>query len=117
MRLSTQTKRPTLLSLAGTPIPSTMQGIDLTSSLNEKRPNRTDFFYEHTFMGSPQIPKVEGVVSPQLKYMLFTEYGYEELYDTRHDPHETTNLAKDTRYVKQLEQMRKRYKALKQAVL
>ena len=106
---------PTLLSLAGVPVPTTMQGIDLIGSLTGRTPSRTDFFYEHTFMGSPRIPKVEGVVSPNVKYMLYTEYGYEELYDTGRDPHETTNLAQNVRYKKNLENMRKRYGKLKQA--
>lgn len=108
---------PTLLAMAGVPIPATMQGIDLMSSLTKKSPARTDFFYEHTFMGSPRLPKVEGVVNRNFKYMLYTEHGYEELFDTAHDPHETTNLAKTAKYAKKLAQLRRRYAELKQAAL
>lgn len=107
---------PTLLSLANVPIPAAMQGVDLLSSLKKKRPERSEFFYEHTFMGSPRLPKVEGVVSPNWKYMNFIEHNYEELYDTTHDPHETTNLAQNPRFSTELENMRKRYKTLKQTV-
>ncbi|GAB4034060.1 sulfatase family protein [Spirosoma gilvum] len=106
---------PTLLSLANVPVPASMQGVDLIGNLTRKTLVRTDFFYEHTFMGSPRLPKVEGVVSPNLKYMKFIEHDYEELYDTAHDPHETTNLAKDARYAKQLANLRKRYQTLKLA--
>ncbi|WP_338874719.1 sulfatase [Spirosoma sp. SC4-14] len=108
---------PTLLSRANVPVPARMQGIDLIGSLTHGTFNRSDFFYEHTFMGSPRLPKVEGVVSPNLKYMKFIEHGYEELYDTAHDPHETTNLAQDARYTQALKKMRKRYEVLKRAVL
>ncbi len=108
---------PTLLTMAGVPIPATMQGFDLMSRLTKKSPARTDFFYEHTFMGSPRLPKVEGVVSQDFKYMLYTEHGYEELFDTAHDPHETTNLAKTAKYAKKLAQLRRRYAELKQAAL
>lgn len=106
---------PTVLARAGVPIPASMQGIDLIGHTQEKKATRPDFFYEHTFMGSPRLPKVEGVVSQNLKYMTFIEHGYEELYDTAHDPHETTNLAQNPRYAHQLATMRKRYKTLKLA--
>ncbi|UFH56177.1 sulfatase [Spirosoma sp. KNUC1025] len=107
---------PTLLARAGVPIPAGMQGTDLLRDLKNPTPERTDFFYEHTFMGSPRIPKVEGVVGTVFTYMNYIEHGYEELYNTVQDPHETMNLAKDTRYAKELENMRKRYAALKRAV-
>ena len=74
---------------------------------------RTDFFYEHTFAGSPRLPKVEGVVSRDTKYMLFTEHGYEELYDLKQDPHEKQNLAADPAYRAVLQKMRIRYQQLK----
>ncbi|WP_420147965.1 sulfatase [Spirosoma sp.] len=106
---------PTLLSLAGVPIPADMQGIDLLGNLKNSKPARLDFFYEHTFMGSPRIPKVEGVVTSDFKYMNYIEHGYEELYDTVHDPHETTNLAHNAMYTKKLKALRNRYKVLKQA--
>ena len=63
-------------------------------------------------MGSPNIPKVEGVVTKDIKYMKFIEHGYEELYDILHDPHEIENLVKDPKYKNQLNEMRKKYSRL-----
>lgn len=102
---------PTLLGFAGVEAPKTMQGVDL---MKNGAPERTDFFYEHTFMGSPRLPKVEGVVARDFKYMKFTEHGYEELYHVKADPHETKNLVGDPKYRKQLEAFRKRYEVLKE---
>lgn len=108
---------PTLLGLAQVPVPRQMQGQNLLQMRNGKVAERQDFFYEHNFANSPRIPNVEGVVTKDFKYMLFTEHGYEQLYSIRQDPKETTNLAPDPRYQTQLEALRQRYKQLKQAAL
>ena len=107
---------PTLLSLAGIRVPATMQGNDLIAMLDSGKPSRKDFFYEHTFMGSPKLPKVEGVVSEEFKYMKYIEHDYEELYNTGKDAFETTNLAQNPAYQAKLKQMRARYEQLKQEV-
>lgn len=107
---------PTVLSMAGAPVPDSMQGIDLISLLENKIPERNDFFYQHYFLGSPRIPKVEGVVTKDFKYMKYIEHGYEELYDIKHDPHETTNLVNDPCYQLKLKALRRRYKELKKVV-
>lgn len=104
---------PTILSFAGIPAPPVVQGYDLLAVEQKKLPARKDFFYEHTYLGSPRLPKVEGVVSTDLKYMLYTEHGYEELYDIAQDPNETVNLAKSPSEKVRLESMRKRYEVLK----
>jgi arylsulfatase A-like enzyme len=106
---------PTILNLAGVPIPSSMQGTDLLTSTKNADSARKDFFYEHTYMGSPKLPKVEGVVTEEFKYMKFTEHGYEQLFNTETDPKETTNLADDKAYAVVLDKLRKRYEALKLA--
>lgn len=106
---------PTILARAGVPEPEEMQGVDL---LGEKTllSDRQDFFYEHTFMGSPRIPKTEGVVSREWKYIKFIEHGYEELYDLKVDPLEKTNLAPDAGYQDRLTALRDRYGELKEDV-
>ncbi|WP_165813892.1 sulfatase family protein [Terrimonas sp.] len=104
---------PTILSLAGISALPGMQGKSLFDIMDGKY-KRDDFFYQHTFLGSPRLPKVEGVVSTTFKYLQYTEHGYEELYDLKNDPHETKNLASDKKYKKQLAQMRERYNYLKQ---
>ena len=105
---------PTILRLAGVSVPPGMQGVDLVSLAEGGDPSleRRDFFYEHTFMGSPGIPKVEGVVSLDTKYMKFIEHDYEELYDLKTDPLEKRNLADEAGYNDVLEKMRVRYDEL-----
>lgn len=104
---------PTLLSLAGVSVPANMQGRNLMDVLQNKTPQRNDFFYEHTYQKSPKLPQVEGVVTERFKYMKYIEHNYEELYDIKADPHETTNLATEPKYSGQLEALRKRYAQLK----
>lgn len=106
---------PTILAFAGiVPAPG-IQGNNLMEIVNGKH-TRKDFFYEHTFLGSPRLPKVEGVVSTGFKYMKYIEHDYEELYDVKNDPHETRNLVSDVKYSKALSRMRQRYSELKQNV-
>ncbi|HET9486077.1 MAG TPA: sulfatase [Chryseosolibacter sp.] len=108
---------PTILNLAGVRAPKAMQGVDLVGlAEGNDLPERRDFFYEHTFMGSPGIPKVEGVVSLEMKYMKFIEHDYEELYDLKADRLEKKNLAGEEEYERELERWRKRYIELKESV-
>lgn len=104
---------PTILSMAGVPVPSGMQGVNLIDLIENKIPERADFFYQHYFLGSPRIPREEGVVTKDFKYMNYVEHHYEELFDVKHDPHETVNLADDPKYSMKLKELRKRYKELR----
>jgi len=102
--------------MAHVSVPSKMQGKNLIAVLENKIPARKDFFYQHYFFGSPKIPKEEGVVTKDFKYMIYIEHHYEELYDIMHDPHETTNLVNHAKYKKKLEELRERYKELRSSV-
>jgi arylsulfatase A-like enzyme len=104
---------PTILSMAGVPVPEDMQGINLIGLLENKIPERNGFFYQHYFLGGKKIPREEGVVTENFKYMIFLDFNYEELFDIKHDPHETENLAGDPRYKDTLEALRAEYKKLK----
>jgi len=106
---------PTVLAYAQVSIPPSMQGVNLRQTALDKRSTRSAFFYEHTFAGSPRIPKVEGVVGGRYKYMIYTEHGYEELFDLKKDPYELNNVAKDETYARQLKKIRARFDFLKQA--
>lgn len=107
---------PTILSLAGVEVPETMQGNDLISVLQKKSPARKDFFYEHDFLGSPKLPKSQGVVSGDFKYINYTEHNYEEFYNTKKDPEETTNLVNEKSSRSKLNEFRIRYNELKELV-
>lgn len=104
---------PTILAMAGVTAPNNVQGIDLISLLENKIPEREDFFYQYYFTGAPQLPREEGVVTKDLKYMNFIENDFEELFDIKHDPHEINNLIKDPTYKRKLNALRTRYAELK----
>ncbi|MFD1630276.1 sulfatase-like hydrolase/transferase [Pseudopedobacter beijingensis] len=107
---------PTVLNMAGVTVPSTMQGENLIEIAKGNQPDRQHFFYSHTVFSAPQLPKVEGIVSKDFKYMTYTEYAYEELYNTQQDPKETTNLALNPSYAAKLNEMRNLYTQEKAAV-
>ena len=104
---------PTILGLAGLETDGGMQGVDLIDVAKNDRPARIDFFYEHSFFGSPKLPVSEAVISPDLKYIIYPEHGFEELYDLTEDPLEEKNLIKDERYQDVVVHQRERYKELK----
>jgi len=105
---------PTILELAGVKPPEQMQGRSLLPLLKGKKPKwRTEFFYEHPFEHKT-IAKTEALRTPDYKYARYVDYDYEELYDLKLDPDETINLAKDEKYKKILESLRKRCNELEQ---
>ncbi len=105
---------PTFLDLAAIPPPAVMQGKSLMPLLASRKIKewRDDFYYEHTFLGSPRLPKTGGVVRKDWKYIIYTEHGYEELYHLEKDPKETRNLAGDPAFKKILSSFRQRYQEL-----
>jgi len=96
---------PTLLTLAGVPVPSQMQGRSLTQLMDNrngaplKTPWRTEFFFEHLInIPAVFIPQSEGVLSANKKYVHYFNVrqpadSYEEVYDLKADPQELVNLA------------------------
>jgi arylsulfatase A-like enzyme len=108
---------PTILGFAGIAPPKGTQGINLFDVIENKTPERKDFFYQHYYVGSPGIPKVEGVVEKRFKYMNYIETGYEQIFDIQHDPHETDNLAGNAKYKKQLTELRKKYAKYRKSVM
>lgn len=107
---------PTILGFVGISAPKSMQGVNLFDIIENKIPERENFFYQHYYLGSPRIPKVEGVVEKRFKYMKYIEHGYEELFDIKHDPHEIDNLAGNPKYKNTLEQLRKKYVRMRKEV-
>lgn len=102
---------PTILALAGAPIPEQMQGESLLPLIQGYQTSwRREFFYEHLF-GPPRIPASEAVRDQRFKYIRYVQSDplYEELYDLEADPHEARNLAPLPEYGAKLEQMRRRW--------
>ena len=108
---------PTMLAMAGVPVPGGMQGRNLTPVIHGKAGEwREDFLFEHLFDKHPLIAKSEGVVTGRYKYLVYFEREpvYEELYDIRNDPYEKKNLAGDPRHKAVIERLRHRLADLKE---
>ena len=101
---------PTLLALAGVPVPERMQGRSLAPLLRGDAPHdwRTEVFTEHLW-DYDRIPRTEALRTQRWKYIRYLDHPeYEELYDLERDPHEELNLADDPRHAASLRTMRAR---------
>ncbi len=109
---------PTILAAAGIHAPATMQGRDFAPLyLATERPAwRTEFFYEHaTYKSADFIPASEALVRKDWKYLLWPDFGVEQLFHLAADPLEENDLIRDPAQVKQLAGMRTRFAELKAA--
>ncbi|MEO1244362.1 MAG: sulfatase-like hydrolase/transferase [Pseudomonadota bacterium] len=122
---------PTLLDLAGLPIPAGTQGRSLRPLMRgEIVPWRNDFLLENLFTGQG-YPRIEGVRSERYKYIRYFDPGsnpshlesltatidgeqpvFEELYDLHSDPLETANLANMPEHAGTLNTLRTRCDSL-----
>jgi arylsulfatase A-like enzyme len=109
---------PTILAMAGVPVPPVMQGANLIPLVDGKTPAgwRTDFLYEHFLTGRTKadanrmpftIASSEGVRNARYTYLRYPQYGFEELFDRIADPDEMINIA-PTAAPGVLEDLRKR---------
>jgi arylsulfatase A-like enzyme len=81
---------PTLLDLAGLPVPETVDGRSLAPLLRGERvPWREYLHGEHTQLGQ----SLQWLTDGKMKYCWASEHGTEELFDLAADPHELHNLA------------------------
>jgi len=109
---------PTILNLAGLEIPDHMQGESLLPLIKGHTPDwRKEFFYEHLFEHQG-IAKSEGVRTEKWKYIRYVDQKpiYEELYDLENDPHEERNLALLDNNQTILDQLRERWRFLRESV-
>jgi len=118
---------PTLLDLAGAPIPPRMQGRSWKPVLEGKDPaGREAWLYEYTWEKAyPWDPTQFGVRTRRYKYIRYPDLGntdpdypmkgelpYDELYDLESDPMEMRNLAQDPAAASLLARMRDLLKKL-----
>ena len=100
---------PTMIDLAGIPVPAHMQGESIAPLLrNTKAKWRDAWFYEHLYEhGGAIVPSI-GVRTTRWKYTRYYREDpvYETLYDLRGDPEELTDLARDAGYETILEELR-----------
>lgn len=86
---------PTLLQMAGLPVPSEMQGASmLPHAQGEKIPWRQDWLYEYyEYPGFENVRPCRGVRTARYKYIeFFLDPKEYELYDLETDPDEMHNL-------------------------
>ena len=103
---------PTLLALAGVPVPDNMQGHSLVPLLREKKNEwRRSFLIEYySDRVFPRIVKMgyQAVRTERWKYIRYLELdGMDELYDLKADPYEMKNVISEPRAEQTLKAMRK----------
>jgi arylsulfatase A-like enzyme len=105
---------PTILDIAGIPVPDEMDGISLYPHLKGRQaPSRSDFFMEHVGIVDAEnpIPDSRGVRSEEWKYIRYVnvEPEVEEIYNLKEDPLESQNLINDTNYIEIKNHLLERY--------
>lgn len=87
---------PTMLQIAGVPVPLEMQGKSFLPIAEEKasEPWRTDWLYEYyEYPGFENVRPCRGVRTDRYKYIeFFLDPKEYELYDLKEDPEERNNL-------------------------
>lgn len=104
---------PTILKMAGIPVPKEVQGHALQPLLTDQATLwRSDFFYEHP-VGGDNIQRSEALVERRYKYIQYYDDPYIELYDVVNDPYEMNNLAYDEKFKPKLDSMKTRLEEAK----
>ena len=100
---------PTIVAMAGVPVPERMQGRSLSPLLAGSGGSwRREIFTEHLWK-NPEIPRTEAVRTERWKYIRYPDHPeYEELYDLGADACETRNLAGDVRERQRMAELRRR---------
>jgi choline-sulfatase len=85
---------PTVCTLAGVPVPSSFQGLDLSGNFRSGKPIAREYAVSawHTEWGFTVSP-CRMVRTKEAKYIVYREDGVEEYYDLVHDPYEKRNVA------------------------
>jgi len=109
---------PTLCGLAGLPIPSEVDGIDLSGvATGSERDSREGILIGHyssaelSFETGTLWPEWRGVRTKQYTYVRWLA-GLEELYDNQSDPYQMVNLVESNTALEVLEGLRARLAAL-----
>jgi N-acetylglucosamine-6-sulfatase len=106
---------PTMLDLAGLPIPATVQGRSLRPLLEARSvPWRSDFLYEYFHeAAAPNVPTLLAIRTPTWKYVeVPSAPAQSQLYNLSNDPAELHNLIDDKSYRGRLNALKRRLRAL-----
>ena len=111
---------PTLLELAGIPIPSAVDGKSLVPLLagaggSSRTSFVTEYFDEASF---PRVPSWESIRTESLKFIRYPRLGrdFDELYDLMSDPYELENQIGNTEYSPQLETLERQLDRLLESI-
>lgn len=102
---------PTMLELAGLPVPEAMQGRSLAPLLDGPAESwRDEVYLEHTYTHHGRIEASRGVRTTRWKYMRYFNQlpVVEQLFDLEHDPIERHNLAGAAEHAATLDGLRAR---------
>jgi arylsulfatase A-like enzyme len=102
---------PTILELAGVPVPEAMDGTSIKPLLEEKKIEwRQDFLYEYyEYPAVHMVRKNRGIRTMKWKYIHYFEEPQEfELFDLENDPHEMDNLIDNPDRKEIIEQLKTR---------
>ena len=92
---------PTLLALAGLPVPADMQGVSLKPVLEGKEEKVRDTFYYHFYRHTDAIPEIVGVRTERYKLICYPGMDKTvqwELFDLSKDSDEMNNLYSNPEY-------------------
>jgi arylsulfatase A-like enzyme len=111
---------PTILAMAGAPVPEGMQGMDLGPILRSPdEPGRQDWYYEHDVgsasTGRP-LARCEGVRTERWKYIFYKDTEEEELFDLKNDSYEEHNLVEAEEHQSILAHLRERLEHYREAL-
>jgi N-acetylglucosamine-6-sulfatase len=102
---------PTVLELAGLPVPRAMHGRSLLPVLRSEKARFRNSFLTEYFMEKqvPRFPTWQAVRTERWKYIHYLDApaGMDELYDLKADPYEMKNLAEDPKFAGDLDRMKK----------
>jgi arylsulfatase A-like enzyme len=107
---------PTILAAAGIAPPAGMQGRDIAPLYlaNDAPAWRDEYYYEHPMLTSRDfIPASEALVTRNWKYIVWPDWGVEQLFDLAHDPREERDLVADPANSQRLAAMRAEFTRLK----
>lgn len=112
---------PTMLGAAQIPIPKVMQGRDVAPmyiASMEKNANaralwRKEFYYEWFTGHKIVIPASLALVRKDVKYIIYPEYKYEELFQLDIDPFEESNMFNKTSTQSLFDEVKHQFKVLK----
>jgi N-acetylglucosamine-6-sulfatase len=105
---------PTLLDIAGVPIPATMQGTSFAPLLRgEDIEWRDQIFYEYFADFPYQVPPSQAVRTDRWLYVEYDRGLPPELYDTLADPEQVVDLADDPAYAQTRQELSQRLAELR----